>query len=94
MDGLWEKANRVSEIGYKIHSAAMIVELVAGRITDNAESGSLWAATEILQQYSEEMEELAADIMGINRQQEETIAKLELKKGKKNKDLKDDDGRC
>ena len=67
MDGLWEKANRVSEIGYKIHSASMIVELVAEKITDNAESGALWAATEILQQYSEELEELSADIMALQK---------------------------
>jgi hypothetical protein len=89
-DGLWEKANKVSEIGYKVHSAAMIVELVAERITDNAESGSLWAATEILQEYSERLEFLSGDIMSINRKQEERIreleaivAKHELKKGKK-----------
>lgn len=90
MDGLWEKSNKISEIGYKIHSAAMIVELVAERITDNAESGALWAATEILQEYSERLEFLAGDIMSINRQLEERISKLEalvakheLKKGKK-----------
>jgi len=94
MDELWEKANRVSEIGYKIHSAAMIVELVADRITDNAESGALWAATEILQKYSEELEELASDIMGLNRQQQKVIATLETKKSKKNKVAEDDDGRC
>jgi hypothetical protein len=75
MDGLWEKANKVSEIGYKIHSAAMIVELVAERITDNAESGALWAATEILQEYSERLEFLAGDIMSINRQLEESKTK-------------------
>jgi hypothetical protein len=74
-DGLWEKANKVSEIGYKIHSAAMIVELVAERITDNAESGALWAATEILQEYSERLEFLAGDIMSINRQLEESKIK-------------------
>lgn len=67
MNGLWEKANRVSEIGYKIHSASMIVELVAEKVTDNTESGALWAASEILQQYSEELEELAADIMALQK---------------------------
>ena len=75
MDGLWEKSNKVSEIGYKVHSAAMIVELVAERITDNAESGALWAATEILQEYSERLEFLAGDIMSINRQLEESKTK-------------------
>lgn len=75
MDGLWEKANKVSEMGYKVHSAAMIVELVAERLTDNAESGALWAATEILQEYSERLEFLAGDIMSINRQLEESKTK-------------------
>lgn len=75
MDGLWEKANRVSEIGYKIHSAAMIVELVAENITDNAESGALWAATEILQRYSEELEELSADIMALQKIEADKPAK-------------------
>lgn len=77
MSGLWEKANRVSEIGYKIHSASMIVELVAEKVTDNTESGALWAASEILQQYSEELEELAADIMALQKVEDAP------KKGKK-----------
>jgi hypothetical protein len=76
MSGLWEKANQVSEVGYKIHSAAMIVELVAERLTDNAESGALWAAAEILKQYSEQLEELSSDLMGINR----SLEKKEKKK--------------
>ena len=75
VDGLWEKANQVSEMGYKVHSAAMIVELVADRITDNAESGALWAATTILQEYSERLELLAGEIMSINRTQQEAITK-------------------
>jgi hypothetical protein len=67
MNGLWEKANEVSEVGYKIHSAAMIVEIVAERLSDDAESGALWAAAEILKQYSDLLEELSSDLMSINR---------------------------
>jgi hypothetical protein len=67
MNGLWEKANEVSEVGYKIHSAAMIVELVAERLSDDAESGALWAASEILKQYSDLLEKLSSYLMGINR---------------------------
>jgi hypothetical protein len=69
-DILWEKANRVSEIGYKVHSAAMIVELVAEKLSSDAESGALWAAAEILQEYSERLECLSSDLMEINRQEE------------------------
>jgi phage gp29-like protein len=75
MNGLWEKANKVSETGYKVHSAAMIVELVAARITDNAESGALWAAADLLQELSDRLEDLSADIMSINRAQKEVKTK-------------------
>jgi hypothetical protein len=90
IDGLWEKANKISEIGYKIDSIAGIAELVAERLTDNAESGACWAVAEMLREYGERLENLSADIMAINKAQEECICKLEaviakheLKKGKK-----------
>ena len=83
MSALWEKANKVSEIGYKVHSASMIVELVAEKITHDAESGALWAAADLLQELSDRLEDLSADIMSINRAQEAVIAKNELTKGKK-----------
>jgi len=83
VDGLWEKANQVSEMGYKVHSASMIVELVAEKIINDAESGALWAASDLLKDLSDKIENLALDIMQINKEHEEVIAKCELKKGKK-----------
>jgi hypothetical protein len=98
MNTLWEKANKVSELGYKIHSAAMVVEMVAADLTDNAQSGAAWCAVDVLTRISDEIEILASEIMSDNRQQEECIRKLEafiakheLKKKKKNIDI---DGRC
>jgi phage gp29-like protein len=87
---LWEKANKVSELGYKVHSASDIVELVAERISSDTESGALWAAADLLKDLGDKIEDIASDIMAINRNQEECIRKLEaviakheLKKGKK-----------
>jgi len=77
VDGLWEKANKVSEIGYKVHSASMIVELVAEKIRDDAESGALWAAADLLQELSDRLENLSSDIMVTDRDQKECICKLE-----------------
>ena len=88
MDGLWEKANEVSEVGYKVHSAAMVVELIATSLSDNAESGAAWAAVDMLTSLSDRLDLLAAEIMALNRQSE----KIELKKKKKKDD--DVDGRC
>ena len=67
IDGLWEKANKVSEIGYKLDSLAGIAELVAERLTDNAESGGCGTVAEMLRAYGEELEELSADIMALQR---------------------------
>jgi len=67
IDGLWEKANKVSEIGYKIDSIAGIAELVAERLTDNAESGACWAVAEMLKEYGERLEKLSEEIMAIQR---------------------------
>ena len=63
MSDLWEKANKVSEIGYKLDSLAGIAELVAERLTDNAESGACWTVAEMLREYGEKLEELSEDIM-------------------------------
>jgi hypothetical protein len=67
MSGLWEKANNVSEIGYKLDSLAGIAELVAERLTDNAESGACWTVAEMLREYGEKLEKLSEDIMQISR---------------------------
>jgi hypothetical protein len=61
----------------------MIVELVAEKIINDAESGALWAASDLLKDLSDKIENLALDIMQINKEHEEVIAKCELKKGKK-----------
>jgi hypothetical protein len=90
MDAIWDKANKISELGYRVHSAAMVVEMVAASITDNAESGACWCAVDCLTRISDELDAEVADLMHQNRQQQERIRKLEaviakheLKKKKK-----------
>ena len=68
IDGLWEKANNISEIGYKLDSIAGITELLAERLTDNAESGACWTVAEMLRMYGEKLEKLSEEIMLINRE--------------------------
>jgi hypothetical protein len=80
MQGLWEKANEVSEVGYKVHSAAMVVELIATSVTDNAESGAAWAVVEMLENLSDKLDRLASEIMTMNREHEEQEIKSKKKK--------------
>jgi len=75
IEGLWEKANKVSELGYKVHSASNIVEIVAEKIAMDAESGALWAASDLLKDLSDKLENLALDIMQLNKEHEEVKPK-------------------
>ena len=97
MDAIWDKANDISELGYRVHSAAMVVEMVAASISDNAESGACWCAVDCLTRISDEIDSKVAEIMHENRKQQECIRKLEAviakHKLKKKKDI-DVDGRC
>ena len=79
MSAIWERANKISELGYRVHSAAMVVELVATSITDNAESGACWCAVDCLTRISDEIDSEVSHLMSENRQQEERIQKLEAK---------------
>jgi hypothetical protein len=78
-DGLWEKANEVAEVGYRVHNTAMIVELIAEKITDNAESGALWAVVDILTQHSERLELLSSELMAFNNKSKETVPEKKKK---------------
>jgi len=71
IDGIWETANEVDSLGYKVHNAAMIVELVAADISDNAQSGALWAASEMLVDLSEKIELKVAELMRLNSEHKE-----------------------
>jgi hypothetical protein len=82
IDGLWEKANEVSEVGYKLDSIAGVAEILAERLSDNAESGACWAIAEMIKQYGERLERLSEDIMAINRVANEQIVDAEIKLGK------------
>ena len=75
IDGLWERANDLSELGYKVHNAAMIIELVAADTCDNAQSGAAWAAADMLKELSDKIETLSCELMTINQDHEESKPK-------------------
>ena len=67
IDGLWENANRISEIGVRLEGIAGILEIIADRNTDNSESGALWTCAEWLKKHGEELELLSIDTMQLNK---------------------------
>ena len=74
----WKLANDIESISHRIESVKAIVELVAERVTDNAESSALWGSADILGVYIKQLEELSADAMEFHK-----IEKEEPTKGKK-----------
>jgi len=90
MNELWELANKVSEIGCRIHGIKCVAEMQGEADSDNMNSGVSWTIAEMCDIYSDRLEELSSEIMSVNNEQQERIRKLEaivakyeLKKGKK-----------
>lgn len=77
-DGLWEKANEVGEVGYKIHSLSSVAAMLGEAMSNDINSGVAWALHEMLQRYSDDLDKLSTEIMQLNAPKFE-----EPKKGKK-----------
>lgn len=83
MDGLWEKANEVGEVGYKIHSLSSVAALLGEALSDDVNSGVAWALYEMLQRYSDDLDKLSTDLMALNRGDTNLQIVKTTKKGKK-----------
>lgn len=98
MNGLWELANKVSEVGYRIDGIKCVAEMLGEAMSDDVNSGVAWTIAEFLNTKGNELEDLSSEIMRAGHEKDELIAKYEaiiakheLKKKKKNVDV---DGRC
>lgn len=97
MSELWELANKVSEVGYKLDGMKCIAEMQGEAMSDNVNSGVSWAIAEMLDMYGQRLEELSSKIMKESYLKDELlaekdqmisnleaiIAKINLKGGKK-----------
>ena len=65
--GLWELANSIETVSYKIASVACVIEMVAAATPNEPESGAGWAAREMLEKYVEDLERISGDLMAVHR---------------------------
>jgi len=79
MNGLWEKANELDEVGYQVHSLASVAAMLGEAMADNVNSGVAWALHEMLKVYSDKIDRISTELMAINRANEEA----KVAKGKK-----------
>jgi hypothetical protein len=67
IDGLWEKANQVSEVSYKLEGITSVAKLLGEAMSDDVNSGVAWTIAEMIEIYAEKLERLAEDIMALQR---------------------------
>jgi DNA polymerase/3'-5' exonuclease PolX len=63
----WDAANRVEELGFKVHSIKCVVEVIAEAISEDHTSGALYAVSEMLENLSEKLDEEAGKLMEMHR---------------------------
>jgi DNA polymerase/3'-5' exonuclease PolX len=63
----WDAANRIEELGFKVHSIKCVVEVIAEAISEDHTSGALYAVSEMLENLSEKLDEEAGKLMEMHR---------------------------
>jgi hypothetical protein len=63
----WDAANRIEEIGFKVHSVRCVVEMVAEAVSTDTESGALWAVAEMLEHLSDQLNDQSKVLMDLYR---------------------------
>jgi Zn-finger protein len=84
---IWEKANKVDELQAKISCVKHVLELVAQDLQD-PHSGAIWACHDMLDIYTDELEQIANDLMDDVKEMREIRDKLETLKALKEKATK------
>ena len=67
MDGLWEKANEVNELSYRIHGLANVAELLGEALSDDINSGVAWTLADMIKHYSDRLDKVSEELMAMNR---------------------------
>ena len=70
MSTLWDAAQKIEEIGFKVHSVRCVVEMVAEAISTDTESGSLWAVSEMLEHLSDKLNDQSKELVQLYKRGE------------------------
>ena len=84
---IWDKANKIEELGYRVGNVRDMVELIAADLQD-PHSGALWGVRDFLETIQNEIVQQSTDLMADVNEMRELRDKLEVLKAKKNKATK------
>ena len=84
---IWDKANKIDELGYRVGNVRDMVELIAADLQD-PHSGALWGVRDFLETIQNEIVQQSTDLMADVNEMRELRDKLEVLKAKKNKATK------
>lgn len=85
--GIWEKANKIEELGYRVGNVRDMIELIAADLQD-PHSGALWGVRDFLDMIQNEITLQATYLMVDVNEMRELRDQLEALKAKKNKATK------
>ena len=63
---LWDEAGELEKIVNQISCLSNVLELVAGKITENAESGTLWLCKDVCENISERLDQRIVALLNMD----------------------------
>ena len=82
-EALWNSCCTQDEIEYKLSGTAGVIEILAERITDNAESSSLWLMRDVLETLADALSDQSSLLMQYRKHVNALEIVATKKKGKK-----------
>ena len=74
---IWDKANKIEELGYRVGNVRDMVELIAADLQD-PHSGALWGVRDFLETIQNEIVQQSTDLMADVNEMRELRDKLEV----------------
>jgi len=85
---LWDEANELDNIANQLSCLGNVLELLAEKMTENPESGTLWLCRDVCENLTDRLNDRVANILKIDRKQsEENCYEAEFVKNAKIKDM-------
>jgi len=83
---LWDEANELEIIANQISCLGNVLELVAEKISSDAESGTLWLCRDVCQNLEEKLQRRIESLMSLHREQKDADYEADFVKNAKIRD--------
>jgi hypothetical protein len=64
---LWDEANEIEKIANQISCLSNVLEMVAEKIPENVESGTLWLCVDVCESINEKLNERIVNLLNMSK---------------------------